>query len=224
MTFLDHAFRHGDSLVGLTVEQIQAFHWKGARSASRLASKRPGFANRSQKALRLRREIQGAGEETPDWELRDRLDEADSELARVKTQRRPGAGRVLRGQEAEGARGAAPAVRPSPGLAPGDANAPGPTPTPAGSRNSQRESPAGAVPLGDRVPGGAPAGRAGEPWLRRDRRQPAVRRKEPHGIRGPQLLEGWSSSFPIARAEAPIWSPTSSAAPSVSSANAASSA
>ena len=27
LTFLDHAFRHGDSLVGLTRQQIEAFHW-----------------------------------------------------------------------------------------------------------------------------------------------------------------------------------------------------
>ncbi len=27
-TFLDHALRHGDSLVGLTFDQIRAFHWK----------------------------------------------------------------------------------------------------------------------------------------------------------------------------------------------------
>ena len=27
-TFLDHVLRHGDSLVGLDVEQVRAFHWK----------------------------------------------------------------------------------------------------------------------------------------------------------------------------------------------------
>ena len=27
LTFLDHALRHGDSLVGLSREQIEAFHW-----------------------------------------------------------------------------------------------------------------------------------------------------------------------------------------------------
>ena len=29
LTFLDHALRHGDSLVGLSRRQIEAFHWKG---------------------------------------------------------------------------------------------------------------------------------------------------------------------------------------------------
>ena len=28
-TFLDHALKHGDSLIGLTLEQTQAFHWHG---------------------------------------------------------------------------------------------------------------------------------------------------------------------------------------------------
>ena len=28
LTFLDHALRHGDSLVGLSRRQIEAFHWK----------------------------------------------------------------------------------------------------------------------------------------------------------------------------------------------------
>ena len=49
LTFLDHAFRHGDSLVGLTLEQIQAFHWKAARNASRPASRRRGSAIRSRR-------------------------------------------------------------------------------------------------------------------------------------------------------------------------------
>jgi hypothetical protein len=33
-TFLDHSFRHGDSLVGLNLEQIKAFHWKPERQLS----------------------------------------------------------------------------------------------------------------------------------------------------------------------------------------------
>lgn len=33
-TFVDHALRHGDSLVGLNFEQIRAFHWKTERGAN----------------------------------------------------------------------------------------------------------------------------------------------------------------------------------------------
>ena len=85
LTFLDHAFRHGDSLVGLTLEQIQAFHWKGGQKRFQAGIETTWIREQVEKALRLRREIQDAGEETPDKELRQRLREADSELARVKT-------------------------------------------------------------------------------------------------------------------------------------------
>ena len=33
LTFIDHALRHGDSLVGLSRRQIETFHWKGERAA-----------------------------------------------------------------------------------------------------------------------------------------------------------------------------------------------
>jgi hypothetical protein len=33
-TFLDHSFRHGDSLVGLDLEQLTAFHWKPEKQLS----------------------------------------------------------------------------------------------------------------------------------------------------------------------------------------------
>ncbi len=85
LTFLDHAFRHGDSLVGLDLEQIRAFHWKGGRKRFQAGIETTWIGDQVEKALRLRREIQDAAAETPDWELRDRLDEADSALARVKT-------------------------------------------------------------------------------------------------------------------------------------------
>ncbi len=84
LTFLDHAFRHGDSLVGLTLEQIQTFHWKGGQKYFQAGIETTWIREQVEKALRLRREIQGAGEETPDKELRDRLREADGELALVK--------------------------------------------------------------------------------------------------------------------------------------------
>ncbi len=86
LTFLDHALREGDSLVGLTLEQIQAFHWKGEEKRFQAGIETTWIREQVQKALRLRREIQDAGDETPDRELRERLSEADGELARVKAQ------------------------------------------------------------------------------------------------------------------------------------------
>ena len=45
LTFVDHALRHGDSLVGLSRKQIEAFHWERMRPASRPASRRCGCAS-----------------------------------------------------------------------------------------------------------------------------------------------------------------------------------
>ena len=84
LTFLDHALRHGDSLVGLTLEQIQAFHWQGGQERFQAGIETTWIRDRVHKAFRLRQEIQNASDATPDWALRDQLDEADNELARVK--------------------------------------------------------------------------------------------------------------------------------------------
>ena len=84
LTFLDHALREGDSLVGLTLEQIQAFHWKGGEKRFQAGIETTWIREQVEKALRLRREIQDAGDETPDWELRSRLEQADNALVRVK--------------------------------------------------------------------------------------------------------------------------------------------
>ncbi len=80
LTFLDHALRHGDSLVGLTRRQIETFHWKaGAPSFAAIriggmSSASPSCAARSVEA----------GEETSDWALRDMWDEAQRELDEVR--------------------------------------------------------------------------------------------------------------------------------------------
>ena len=37
-TFVDHALRHGDSLVGLTRQQIESFHWKKGGSPLQLGT------------------------------------------------------------------------------------------------------------------------------------------------------------------------------------------
>jgi hypothetical protein len=78
LTFLDHALRHGDSLVGLTRKQIESFHWD---PDERWESP---FRDRMREQLRtveqLRRQIQAAGDYVPDWELRDTWDQAQQAL------------------------------------------------------------------------------------------------------------------------------------------------
>ncbi len=84
LTFLDHALRRGDSLVGLTNKQIASFHWKADAP-----SFQPGFeATKAQEQLahakELRRRIRKAGEGAADWALHDMLDEAESATAAVR--------------------------------------------------------------------------------------------------------------------------------------------
>ncbi|KYF68776.1 hypothetical protein BE15_08765 [Sorangium cellulosum] len=58
-TFVDHALRHGDSLVGLDLAQLRAFHWEPAAPASPF---REAVDAAVDAALRLRRQLaDGAG-------------------------------------------------------------------------------------------------------------------------------------------------------------------
>lgn len=79
-TFIDHALRHGDSLVGLTRRQIEALHWdeKGA------VVKGLGVRESIDRVFELRERIRTADDTVKDWELRELWNEAQSELARVR--------------------------------------------------------------------------------------------------------------------------------------------
>ena len=81
LTFVDHALRHGDSLVGLSWRQLEAFHWD--------ASKPPllrglGMRDALDAYAGLRRRIRAADVSVPDWELRDWWDQARFELDKVR--------------------------------------------------------------------------------------------------------------------------------------------
>ena len=83
-TFLDHALRHGDSLVGLSRQQIAAFHWKADAPEFQ-----PGFealqgGEHLARASALRRRIRDAGPTVTDRELRDLWDEARFEADNVR--------------------------------------------------------------------------------------------------------------------------------------------
>ncbi len=80
LTFLDHALRHGDSLVGLSRRQIETFDWKP--DAPSFAAIRIG--RHVERITELRRQIREAGEETSDWALREFWDEAQHELDQVR--------------------------------------------------------------------------------------------------------------------------------------------
>jgi len=80
LTFVDHALRHGDSLVGLTNAQIADFRWD---------EKAPAFeavhvGGRLQKALELRDRIRTANDAVTDDELREWWKLAEDELDEVR--------------------------------------------------------------------------------------------------------------------------------------------
>ena len=81
-TFVDHALRHGDSLVGLSLQQIEALHWRRDAPADRLLAE--DRVRRHVAAARdLRARIHAARENAPADELNDLLRRADAEMRRV---------------------------------------------------------------------------------------------------------------------------------------------
>ena len=56
-TFLDHALRHGDSLVGLDLAQLEAFHWDASKPKTFVSVE---IAGKLQDAMRIREEIRRA--------------------------------------------------------------------------------------------------------------------------------------------------------------------
>ena len=71
LTFVDHAFRHGDSLVGLTRRQIEALHWVADTRSPQKDFKIMRVSERVAEVAELRRRIREAGEEVSDRERHD---------------------------------------------------------------------------------------------------------------------------------------------------------
>lgn len=80
LTFLDHALRSGDALVGLSRRQIQAFHWDD--TAPPLAPVQ--IKQHLDRVAELRQAIREADEDVSDFRLRDMWEEAQHELAQVR--------------------------------------------------------------------------------------------------------------------------------------------
>ena len=81
LTFLDHALRHGDSLVGLSKKQLQAFHWDETQPNSFAAIL---VSQGLERALALREQIRNAGDDVPDADLRALWQEANGTLGKVR--------------------------------------------------------------------------------------------------------------------------------------------
>jgi hypothetical protein len=76
-TFLDHSLRSGDSLVGLTRQQIAAFHWAPAAQITDFEVK---IRNRIETVSNLRRQIFESRDDVPYATLRQKLDGAEDAL------------------------------------------------------------------------------------------------------------------------------------------------
>ncbi len=80
-TFLDHSFRCGDSLVGLTRNQIAAFHWAPSGALGLLEGK---LRDSIESASRARRQILSAGDEMPPPAKAKKLEDSERALEFVR--------------------------------------------------------------------------------------------------------------------------------------------
>ena len=81
LTFVDHAFRHGDSLVGLTRRQIEALHWKREQSPVLTGF---GVQKALEEASALRRQIREADDTVTERRLQILWREAQDALIDVR--------------------------------------------------------------------------------------------------------------------------------------------
>jgi hypothetical protein len=84
LTFVDHALRHGDSLVGLSRRQLEAFHWDGAAPRFQRGFEAVRAREHLARVTALRQQIRDADDTVPDSDLRDLWDAAEAELDEVR--------------------------------------------------------------------------------------------------------------------------------------------
>ncbi len=83
-TFIDHALRPGDSLVGLTRRQIEGFHWKADAPLFQMGLETTQVREHVNKISKLRQRIREIVDEASEQELRELLEEAQRELQSVR--------------------------------------------------------------------------------------------------------------------------------------------
>ena len=83
-TFVDHSLRHGDSLVGLTRQQIEGFHWKANAPAFQPGVEAIKMSERLAEVNRLRQKIREVGDQAAEQELLELLDGVQRELHDVR--------------------------------------------------------------------------------------------------------------------------------------------
>ena len=84
LTFLDHALRPGDALVGLARSQLVAFHWKDGAEPFQAGFEAMQAREHLTRASELRRRIREAGDSVSELELRHLCDDASRETENVR--------------------------------------------------------------------------------------------------------------------------------------------
>ena len=84
LTFLDHALRPGDALVGLTRRQLRAFHWKDDAEPFQAGFEAMRAREHLARASELRRRIREADDSVSETELRHLCDDADRETDNLR--------------------------------------------------------------------------------------------------------------------------------------------
>ena len=84
LTFIDHALRHGDSLLGLSRRQIETFHWKGDAPFFQTGFEGMRVREHVERISALRRRIREADESVTDREVRDLWRQALDEIEAVR--------------------------------------------------------------------------------------------------------------------------------------------
>ena len=84
LTFLDHALRPGDALVGLSRRQLEAFHWKDDAKPFQAGFEAMRAREQLARASGLRRRIREADDSVPELELRQLCDDARRETDNVR--------------------------------------------------------------------------------------------------------------------------------------------
>ena len=84
LTFVDHALRHGDSLVGLSRQQIEAFHWVPDAPLLQVGFETMQVREHVAKVAERRQRIREADERVSDRERRDLWDQTQFELGKVR--------------------------------------------------------------------------------------------------------------------------------------------
>ena len=84
LTFLDHALRPGDALVGLSQRQLRTFHWKDDAKPFQAGFEAMRAREHLARASELRRRIREADDSVSELELRHLCDDADRETDNVR--------------------------------------------------------------------------------------------------------------------------------------------